>query len=153
MSSPIKTQLRLKMENWKYVLKSTHLKKVKLRKALKYLANVYSGSRQKLSKNAQNSVLDAITWHHYYMNGHTAQLEDFLDEKNLNGLPKLINTGSFHLEFVSISQVIWPAINSLLSLVEITAFRLERKSCKEFFFINKFSNNESTQIYIMSCYL
>jgi hypothetical protein len=33
----------------------------------------------------------------------------------------------------------------VLSLVEITAFRLERKSCKGFFF-NKLSNNESTQI-------
>ena len=93
-------------QNWKYLLRFTHLKKVKIRKALKYLANVYSGSQQKLSKNAKNSVLDAITWHQYYMNGHTAQLEDFLDEKNLNDLPKLINTGGFPLEFVSISGVI-----------------------------------------------
>ena len=120
MSSPIKTQLRLKMgQNWKYVLKSTHLKKVKLRKALKYLANVYSGSQQKLSKNAKNSVLDAITWHQYYMNGHTAQLEDFLDEKNLNGLPKLINTGGFQLEFVSISGdiITWVACYIFSALI------------------------------------
>ena len=43
----------------------------------------------------------------------------------------LINTylGGFQLEFVSISRV----INSVLSLVEITAFRLESKSCKGFF--------------------
>ena len=33
----------------------------------------------------------------------------------------------------------------VLSMVEITAFRLESKSCKGFF-LNKFSTNESTQI-------
>ena len=33
----------------------------------------------------------------------------------------------------------------MLSLVEITEFRLESKSCKVFF-LNKFSTNESTQI-------
>ena len=38
-----------------------------------------------------------------------------------------------------------------LSLVEITAFRLESKSCKGFFVTNKFSTNESTRIYNRSC--
>ena len=51
--------------------------------------------------------------------------------------------GGFQLEFVSISQV----INSVLSFVEITAFRLESKSCKIFFVKNKCSNNESTRVY------
>ena len=46
-----------------------------MQKALKYLGHVYAGSRQKLTKK---SVLDAITWHHYYMNGHTATIQDFL---------------------------------------------------------------------------
>ena len=41
----------------------------------------------------------------------------------------------------------WPIINQLLSFVEITAFRLESKSCKGFFWKNEFSTNESTQIY------
>ena len=40
--------------------------------------------------------------------------------------------GGFQLEFVSISRI----INSVLSLVEITAFRLERKFVKYFFKIN-----------------
>ena len=88
-------------------MRFTHLKKVKLRKALKYLANVYSGSHQKLSKSAENSVLDAITWHQYYMNGHTAQLEDFLDEKKLNGLPKLINTVGKFLKKRGIDKPLW----------------------------------------------
>ena len=34
----------------------------------------------------------------------------------------------------------------MLSFVEITAFRLESKSCQGFFIRNKFSTNESTRI-------
>ena len=49
--------------------------------------------------------------------------------------PFCIHIGGFQLEFVSVSQV----INSALSLVEITAFRLESKSCKGFFLLSKFS--------------
>ena len=48
--------------------------------------------------------------------------------------------GSFQLEFVSI--ITKPIINSLLSLVEIAAVRMESKSCKGFFF-DKFSTNEN----------
>jgi hypothetical protein len=40
----------------------------------------------------------------------------------------------------------WPVINSILSLVEITSFTQESKSCKGFF-LNKFSTSESTWIY------
>ena len=36
---------------------------------------------------------------------------------------------------------------NLIILVEITAFRLESKSCKGFCLTNKFSTNESTLIY------
>ena len=39
----------------------------------------------------------------------------------------------------------WPVINQLLSLVEITTSRQESKFCKGFFWKNKFSTNESTQ--------
>ena len=42
------------------------------------------------------------------------------------------------------NQIVWI---QLLSLVEITAFRLESKSCKGFFFSNKYSSKESTRIY------
>ena len=48
-----------------------------------------------------------------------------------------IDTGGFQLQFVSISRVINHMtcyIIRVLSLVEITAFRLESKSCKGFFF-------------------
>ena len=38
-------------------------------------------------------------------------------------------------------------MNSVLSLVEITVFKLESKSCKGFFLENKYSINESTQNY------
>ena len=38
----------------------------------------------------------------------------------------------------------------MLSLVEITEFRLESKSCKGFF-LNRFSTSESTRIYNRSC--
>ena len=57
-----------------------------------------------------------------------------------------IDTGGFQLQFVSISRVINHMtcyIIRVLSLVEITAFRLESKSCKGFF-LDKFSINEST---------
>ena len=55
----------------------------------------------------------------------------------------------FSVGIVSISRVInhMTCLNSVLSLVEITAFRLERKSWKGFFFRNRFSTNESTQIF------
>ena len=40
--------------------------------ALQYLEKVYVGSR---------GVLDALTWHHYYMDGRTATIKDFVDPK------------------------------------------------------------------------
>ena len=50
----------------------------------------------------------------------------------------LYGIGGFQLEFVSISQVInhMTCFTFELSLVEITAFRLESKSCKGFFKIS-----------------
>lgn len=59
----------------------------KVQKALKYLKDVYDGSLMR-----KKSVLEAITWHHYYFDGHKAQLEDFLSEKALNYLPKMMIT-------------------------------------------------------------
>ena len=61
--------------------------------------------------------------------------------------------GGFQLLDLIITElkVTWPVIIQCLSLVEITAFRLESKSCKGFCFTNKFSTNESTRIYNMSC--
>jgi hypothetical protein len=40
--------------------------------ALQYLEKVYVGSR---------GVIDAFTWHHYYMAGATATPKDFLDPR------------------------------------------------------------------------
>ena len=50
-------------------------------KAFKYLNNVI-----KYSKKA----LDALTWHHYYLNGHTCTLKDFLNITVLEGLRREI---------------------------------------------------------------
>ncbi|KAJ8940372.1 hypothetical protein NQ318_015765 [Aromia moschata] len=38
-------------------------------------------------------VIDAVTWHHYYMNGHTAKAEDFLN-------PKIFDDLSAHIKIV-----------------------------------------------------
>ena len=51
-------------------------------KAFKYLRNVV-----KYSKN----TLDAITWHHYYLNGHSCTLNDFLNVDILNSLKQEVN--------------------------------------------------------------
>ena len=52
-----------------------HLKKCR---ALKYLQNFFKG--------INNGILNAITWHHYYLNGHNATLKDFLNVKTLENL-------------------------------------------------------------------
>ena len=78
--------------------------KAKVQKALKYLGHVYAGSRQKSTKS---SVLDAITWHHYYMNGHIAELEDFLDITKLNYFPKMIDTVGNFLKKRKIDKPLW----------------------------------------------
>jgi len=78
--------------------------KAKVQKALKYLGHVYAGSRQKLTKK---SVLDAITWHHYYMNGHTATIQDFLDIERLNYFPKMIQTVGNFMKKRNIQKPLW----------------------------------------------
>jgi hypothetical protein len=40
--------------------------------ALEYLEKVYLGSR---------GVIDALTWHHYYMDGKSATINDFVNPK------------------------------------------------------------------------
>jgi heparanase 1 len=42
--------------------------------------------------NKVNNCIDYFTWHQYYLNGHIAQLEDFLNVKVFNRLPEQINT-------------------------------------------------------------
>ena len=51
----------------------------KVQKALKYLGKVLRASQ----KNGE-SVLDAITWHHYYLNGHTGTWPCPFFSKNVN---------------------------------------------------------------------
>ena len=48
--------------------------------------------------------------------------------------------GGFQLEFICISWVI--SYTTCYNLVEITAFRLESKSCKGFFLTKKISTND-----------
>jgi heparanase 1 len=51
--------------------------------------------------------LDALTWHHYYLNGHLATLNDFLDPKVLNYLPKMFETVNFFLSKHEIKKPLW----------------------------------------------
>ena len=55
----------------------------KLPKSFRYLSKVLHG--------AGEGVLDAITWHHYYLDGHTATLDDFLDIRPLDQLQRSIS--------------------------------------------------------------
>lgn len=77
-------------------------KKTKVQKALKYLGKVFLNSQQK-----QNSVLDALTWHQYYFDGHKAKLEDFLSAEPLDYLPKMFETVSRFLKENRIEKPLW----------------------------------------------
>ena len=74
----------------------------KVQKALKYLGDVVQGS-----KINDQSVLDALTWHHYYLNGHTATFQDFLDAKVLDNLSKMFETVQRFLEQKRINKPLW----------------------------------------------
>lgn len=50
-------------------------------KAFRYLEKVMRGA---------GGVLDAVTWHHYYLDGHTAAMEDFLRVATLENLRQSI---------------------------------------------------------------
>ena len=55
----------------------------------------------------RESVLDALTWHHYYLNGHTATLQDFLDVQPLDYLPRMFLTVQQFLKKKNISRPLW----------------------------------------------
>ena len=55
----------------------------------------------------KESVLDALTWHHYYLNGHTATLQDFLDVQPLDYLPKMFKTVQKFLKKKKIAKPLW----------------------------------------------
>ena len=52
-------------------------------------------------------MLDALTWHHYYLNGHTATLQDFLDPQPLDNLPKMFKTVQRFLNKRKIQKHLW----------------------------------------------
>lgn len=79
-------------------------KEAKVQKALKYLRNVYQRSERRANNQ---SSLDALTWHHYYLDGHTATLQDFLDPKYLDYLPKMIDTVNYFLAQSKIRKPLW----------------------------------------------
>ena len=56
---------------------------------------------------SRQSVLDALTWHHYYLNGHTATLEDFLDVQHLDYFPKMVKTVGTFLQQNDIQKPLW----------------------------------------------
>ena len=51
--------------------------------------------------------MDALTWHHYYLNGHTATLQDFLDVQPLDYLPRMFLTVQQFLKKKNISRPLW----------------------------------------------
>jgi heparanase 1 len=51
-------------------------------KAFDYLSDVLSTS---------DNALDALTWHHYYLDGHVATLQDFLRVDVLDGIEDALN--------------------------------------------------------------
>ena len=59
------------------------------------------------SNRKKESVLDALTWHHYYLNGHTATLQDFLDVQPLDYLPKMFRTVQKFLKKKRIAKPLW----------------------------------------------
>ena len=59
------------------------------------------------SQRKGKSVLDALTWHHYYLNGHTATLQDFLDPQPLDYLPKMFKTVQQFLNKKKIRKHLW----------------------------------------------
>ena len=59
------------------------------------------------SNRKKESVLDALTWHHYYLNGHTATLQDFLDVQPLDYLPKMFRTVQKFLMKKRIVKPLW----------------------------------------------
>ena len=75
------------------------MKKKKGCKALKYLAKVLAGS---------NGVLDAITWHHYYLDGKTATLDDFLNPDTLDSLNDQQTLVNYYLRrLLRVEKPIW----------------------------------------------
>ena len=55
----------------------------------------------------KTSVLDALTWHHYYLDGHTAKLQDFLSVQRLDYFAKMMNTIQRFLDENGIKKPIW----------------------------------------------
>ena len=55
----------------------------------------------------KTSVLDALTWHHYYLDGHTAKLQDFLSVQRLDYFSKMMKTIKRFLDKNGIKKPLW----------------------------------------------
>ena len=84
------------------------------KKCKNHLISIYSGTL--MNQNSYNifqifrnktSVLDALTWHHYYLDGHTAKLQDFLCVQRLDYFLKMMKTIKRFLDENSIKKPLW----------------------------------------------
>lgn len=72
--------------------------KVRASKALQYLRQVIASS---------HGVLDAITWHQYYVDGHTAKLVNFTDPAVLDGLDEVMGAVDEFMHKLNVSSPLW----------------------------------------------
>jgi len=66
--------------------------------ALKYLKKVL---------NSSGGVLDAVTWHHYYLNGRTATLDQFTDPAVLDTLEDILDMVKNFTKQAQVFQPLW----------------------------------------------
>lgn len=58
--------------------------------------------------NRADNVLDALTWHHYYLDGHQATLEDFLKIETLNSFQDQMDTVKDYLyNVIKMKKDLW----------------------------------------------
>ena len=115
---------------------------------------VLSVAGKEINKAFENSISPA--WFYQLTNIHSLFIKNltFLHSKIVwcwVRINQYVRYTSYHWHMGGL-HLIYLIIRELKShMVEITAFRLERKSCKGFFFTKFFSANESTWIYNKSC--
>ncbi len=51
--------------------------------------------------------MEALTWHHYYLNGHIATLDDFLNPIHLDELPQSFQKIDDYLAKNSMKKPMW----------------------------------------------
>lgn len=63
-------------------------------------------------RNVKNCV-DYVTWHQYYLNGHIAQVQDFVNSKSFNKLPDEISTVAESIKSSGQNISMWLCMHTL----------------------------------------